>query len=341
MNRKSIITEMVYLSFFVIFLYLISNAYKIASNYAVQHWNAPTLLVQCGALALIIALIYGTWKIFLPSLISTVPGVARRGRPLKINDPPVEIPRKSFSKSKIDLLADSGNSNREGVEFITERITIIPMAQASSMGNSCVISDGDESDQRSRSGLFEIHVFFSVHNWSHKIMNLYDIHARLYHVSAGYAPARIGYVSRYRVELYSDNSILTSGKVFSAEHGSAVYIELVFETGFYDDTGTTLAVFGLDVDFELSSPEGVSKWRIPSDKIYTLQHWGPPYGHGSKVHVQDMNAEYISAGYEREKGKFHAMPDTAAAQTLDYAVWYECLGNVFTQHISKGLHRLN
>lgn len=341
MNRKSIITSIVYLFCGIVFLYILLSVYRIASDYAIQHWNTPTLLIQCGALTLVLALIYGVWKFLFPLLVSTVPGLARRGRPLEINDPPVDVPQASFSKSKIDILADAKNSSGEGISFVTERITITPITQANVSGNICVISDGNESDQRSRSGLFEIHVFFSVHNWSHKIMNLYDVHARLYHVSAGYAPLTIGYVSRYRVDLSSDNSILSSGAVFRAEHGSSIYVELVFETGFYDDTGTTLAVFGLDVDFELSSPEGVSKWRIPSDKIYTVQHWGPPYGDGSRVHVQDMDAEYISAGYEREKHKFLPMPDSAAAQTLDYAVIYECLGKMFIQHRNKGLHSLN
>jgi|CZKN01.1.fsa_nt_gi hypothetical protein len=89
--------------------------------------------------------------------------------------------------------------------------------------------------------MFEIHTYFSLHNWSKSVMSVYDIQARLYHVSAGILPMTIGYVRRFRVDLCADNSIIKSGRVFSTEPGSAAYFDLTFDTGFYDDTGTTLA----------------------------------------------------------------------------------------------------
>lgn len=200
---------------------------------------------------------------------------------------------------------------------------------------------GKRLTARSASGFFEIHVFFSLHNHAEAILSVYDMRARLYHVSAGYSPAMMGYEPRHRVDLCADNSILSSGKVYPVTPGAALFFDLAFETGFYGDSGSTIAVFGLEVDFELSSKTGVSKWRIPSDKVYVLRHVGPPYGEGEHAEIQEINEECAAAGYEREKSTWHDMPDTASAQTRDAAVIYDSIRRMIILHKAQGCRRVD
>lgn len=264
-----------------------------------------------------------------------------RGRPLKIEEPPMIIGVTNLAQSRVDSGAADPHSRTQAVAFVTQKAIISPIPGRNSTTGYTILSTGPDEGNGEASGLFEIHLYFSLHNWSRSQLSVYDMQARLYHVSAGYAPMSIFYTPRFKVDLCADNSIIGNGHVFTVEDGSAAYFDLAFETGFYDHTGTTLAVFGIDVDFELSSRDGVCKWRIPSDKIYTLRHWGPPHADGSKVYIEHFDGAYLARRYNEERHKVYFMPDTAAAQTMDMAVIYECLGRMFTAHSSRGLHKLS
>lgn len=267
-------------------------------------------------------------------------GGRRRGRPIRISNPPQIVPVTDLGKSASRAERSNGPLS-DAVFFVTENTTIEPLhGKASTTVAGSVLTSGAEDHHPSPSGLFELHVYFSVHNWSDRVMSIHDIRAKLYHVSAGYTPLTIGYVSRFRVDLINDNSILKAGSVIKISHGSAAHIDLAFETGFYDDTGTTLAVFGLEVDLQLSGSTGVTKWRLPSDKVYVLQHTGPPYSNGSEPYVGSMDAAYITKCYEKERKKTYWMPDSAAAQTMDRAVIYECIGQMLAAHLADGFHEI-
>jgi len=264
-------------------------------------------------------------------------GSRGRGRPLDINDPPATVPTVNLGKSASGPARPANKSSRT-VFFLTENTTIEPMLGGVTAPKP-VLTRG-EGHESPASGLFEMHVYFSVHNWSGRMVSIHDIRAKLYHVSAGYVPLAIGYVNRFRVDLAEDNSILKTGSVIRVSHGSAAHVDLAFETGFYGDTGTTLAVFGLEVDLQLSGDDGVSMWRLPSEKVYVLQHSGPPFSEGSEAHFGSMDAAYINSCYEREKSKTYLMPDTAAAQTMDRAVLYECIGRMLAIHSAAGFHEI-
>jgi len=118
---------------------------------------------------------------------------------------------------------------------------------------------------------------FSLHNLTDETVRLYDIHARLYLVKTRppIPYLSLGYVQSYRIDLLSDNSILDSGIVYNVLPKAGLYIDLLMESGYYDEAEGSLLVFGLETDVEAAAAErGFARYRIPSDKIYALQYMG-------------------------------------------------------------------
>jgi hypothetical protein len=326
--------------FWLLLLFLLLKATLMVSNYIRDQWHVPTFPLRTFNIIIVSIVTYLVLKKILRAFWSVLPG-GTRGRPLEIMDPPTPVFKTTLGRSRIEP-SEFKQINTGTVVFVTHNASIQHLSgPKNSDSHSTVLSDGGTEERRDTPTSYEIHIYFSLHNCTDAFLSIYDIHARLYHVSAGYTPLTIGYVSRYRVDLSQDNSILKAGRVYRAGPKGSLFFDLAFETYLYDDTGTTLAVFGIDLDYELLSGNKVIKYRIPSEKIYVLQHWGPPYHGGSnKVFITPMDDVYISNKYEKVKDKVYIMPDTAAAQTLDQAVKYECLKEMLHLHLDRGIEVL-
>lgn len=167
---------------------------------------------------------------------------------------------------------------------------------------------------------WELRVHFSIHNAFTSDLNVYDMHAEVYHVSADrISPAMMIY--RPRIELMQDNSILTQRRVVVILPQRLQPIELAFETSVYDARNTTI-IFGIFIDWHVMNGGSLIKCRMPSDKIYVFEHesdWA-----AEKCRVNAYNEADLRHIEEQDP------QDTLRRHRCD------SLRQIFRQHSSRG-----
>jgi hypothetical protein len=211
--------------------------------------------------------------------------------------------------------------------------TITPIKKAETSPEFNILSSSFIEKKCQQSDKYEIRINFSIQNSTPRTISILDIHAHLYAASAGYYPLAIGYINRYRIDLYEDNSIFKSGSSIEIEPNSVAYINLAFENSYYGDTGNSLLVFGLYVDFRSEYNGRIHNYRIPSDKIYVIQYFGPP-SFKRKVYIIPMDKAYIDSGYEKVKNE----KDTPSAFMIySRAETYQKLEKIFEIHTKEGI----
>jgi len=193
--------------------------------------------------------------------------------PIEISEPAIEVAKSHLGRSSVSAARPDSKSSSGTLIFSTDRVTASIIGDSPSPRSEAILLGRPETEPSKGfgyTGLIELRTFFSIHNVSELPATVYDFHASVYHVSAYRLPP-LNLQYRPRIELTQDNSIIGQGKVYEIPSGRMQAFELVFETSLFD-TGPTAILFGLFADFKLQASATVTNWRLPSDRIYVLQH---------------------------------------------------------------------
>lgn len=209
----------------------------------------------------------------------------------------------------------------QNITFETDSVDIVPLGvPKGTKPRASITSLGDSRTTEASSiywkgGVFELDIFFYVHNLSDKPIKLKDIKAHIYHVSMfRLPPATIPYAPR--VEMAMDNTADLQSIPNQVAPGKSQPIHLILETSIFDTLFTTL-VFGLIVYYS-KDESGNSLYKLPSDRIYVFQHdhhWGT-----EKAHFVGRNEEEINK---------------IQAQTKGYQEFFKSLKRIFEIHTSS------
>jgi hypothetical protein len=241
---------------------------------------------------------------------------------LDIITPPVVVSRptssETVSNDKELLVYDSMPQN---IAFETESVDNMPLGvPKGTKPNASITSLGDSRTMAASSiywkgGVFDLDIFFYVHNLSDRPIKLKDIKAHIYHVSMfRLPPATIPYAPR--VEMAMDNTTDLQSIPNQVAPGKSQPIHLVLETSIFDTLFTTL-VFGLIVYYS-KDESGNSLCKLPSDRIYVFQHdhrWGT-----EKAHFVSRNEDEI---------------DQIQAQTRGYQEFFKSLKRIYEIHTAS------
>jgi len=237
-----------------------------------------------------------------------------------------DLKRTDLSKSAIKHAFSGLSYPTKNVIFNTtpRQTSILPIEKTETADEFNILSGTYIKKRCPLTDKYEIHVNFSLHNTTEQNIHVYDMHARLYKADAStHAPLDMGYINHHRVDLYQDNSICRTGKIYVIEAGSAIYIDLVFECSFHGDTGTTIIAFGLFADFKTPDGNKICNYTIPSDKIYVVQYLGPPVNK-TEASIMPMDGKYIQSKISTTpSGKIYAE-----------------LAEIFNIHTEKGIQQI-
>jgi len=226
------------------------------------------------------------------------------------------FPAVDMAKSSIRVVSNKLMQMDGKIMFLTEKVDQQPVLKPSVFGVSSILEKNYDKTKSVKQNFYEILLYFTLYNGLQIPINIFDMHIRLYHSSAGRLaqPATIGYTERYRVDLYSDNSILRGGRIYRVGSAELCAFMLAFEAGFYDEAENVMAVFGVDIEYSFFEDGQPKKAVIPSDCIYFVQYIK------GVLYIKGLNRKLIDEGL-KDKSKLKR-------------VMYKCLNDIFIKHTS-------
>jgi hypothetical protein len=281
---------------------------------------------------------------------------------------PNQIEGVSLSKSQANVSASKKNLSEGKITFLTEKLSVFPIDKLSNVAAVPFVSKKLSEGEHIEKDFYEIHLFYSLHNWSEHEFKCYDMHVQVYHsTTGGQTMLEIGSYTppeRFRIDLCADNSILSNGKVYEVAHSKACYFELVFEFGFYDfrNIPGVQIIFGIDVDIEVVNDGHVKKYCVPSDCLYLIGYYSPRDsdedgiypeflgsidrdGNGSSPAACLSLIEYFPKGFG-ESGIFCEILDSKTitlgikAKAGDRRFFFKKVKKIYKFHNGRGIHEI-
>jgi len=276
--------------------------------------------------------IFGLIGVMMLTLLSS--GMARMKFGEKLRDD--TLPAIDMAKSSVRIIQGSARQVAGTVVFLTENVKYSPKEETLAVDVPGILAKNYDETKNMNKSFFDIDIYFSLHNGTEVPINIFDMHTRLYHASAGRLaqPASILYVERYLVVLCSDNSILKNGLVYRADPGDVCPFMLAFEAGFYDEADNAMAVFGIDVEYSSVAENGqTQKHVIPSDCIYILQYID------DALHIKELDRDSIDIGLKSKSKSVRVLYKSLEAAYIKHTSRSQDFKNGYTREFDAEVLR--